>query len=251
MYYYYPHVNTHLYGQAGCGLIGTHMPFRVVANPVAAFLFLTNDLWPTALHRYSGVPSRVCCGFSIMAHTTEGGGGIYVVLTTADKACGWLMGLMMMNGWRITFSSFQMETDMCLKTKALAVGFSLLFPFSFPISKIILLFFSSLHFLLFFLLLPLLLPYHPFFLDCLKGLRLTGVLLFCTFQTCFLSLRPLFSYLPRTSIMALNISLHLLLSPPIYILLLPPSSTPMYASLPLQYSCLGRVVILSLYCQKS
>lgn len=108
---------SYLYGQAGCGLVGTHMPLRVIANPVAAFLFLTNDLWSTAPQGYSGVPSRVCCGFSIMAHTTQGGGGIYVVLTAADKTCGWLMGLMMMNRWRITFSCFQTGTDMCLKAK--------------------------------------------------------------------------------------------------------------------------------------
>lgn len=37
-------INTHLRGQARGGPVSTHMPFRVKANPVAALLFLMDDL---------------------------------------------------------------------------------------------------------------------------------------------------------------------------------------------------------------
>lgn len=171
--------NTHLYGQARGGLVGTHMPFRVIANSVAAFLFLTNDLWPAALHGYCGVPSKVCGGFSIMARTTEGGGGVYVILTAADKTWGWLMGLMMMMiAWRITFRLFQDGNwrEIFLRAMLWQFNFLSFFFYTFPISKVIVLFLSSL-----------------LCLNCyyLKHTRLTGFLLFYTFQTCFLPLWPL------------------------------------------------------------
>lgn len=123
------------------------------------------------------------------------------------------MGLMTVNGWRITFSSLQVETD--------------------TFKEIVLFMSSLLHHLLF--ILPLTCFLLPFFLDCLKHVGLTGMLLFYTFQTCFLSLVLLFSYLHRTSIMALNIGLHPLLSTLIYILLFLPLLLP---CMPLLYSCL-------------
>lgn len=187
-------INTHLCGQARGGPVSTHMPFRVKANPVAAFLFLMDDLWPTALQRDGGVASRVCCGLSIMAHTTEGGGGIYVVLTTADKPWGWLTRLMT-DGWRITFSFLP-----CPQGKQRY----------FFVSSLII----SSHFFHFHLLSSL-------FLDLLKcSSVLFKLLAFRHFSPSFLS-----------SIMAaLNISPHLLLSPQIYILLFPPSSPLQYSS---------------------
>lgn len=38
------YVNTHLYREAWCGPVSTHVPFGVIADPVAAFLFLMYDL---------------------------------------------------------------------------------------------------------------------------------------------------------------------------------------------------------------
>lgn len=170
-----------------------------------------DDLWPTALQCDGGVASRVCCGFFIMAHTTEGGGRIYVVLTTADKPWGWLMRLMT-DRWRITFSSFLLT----MPTRKATVFF---------LSSLII----SSHFFHFHLHLL-----SSLFLDLLKCPSvLFKLLAFCHFSPSFLS-----------SIMAaLNISPHLLLSPQIYILLFPPSS-------PLQYSSFCTAALLSLYCQE-
>lgn len=65
-----------------------------------------------------------------------------------------------------------------------------------------------------------------FLLDCLKTPQTNWSDAFQYFSNLFSLTWASLYYLHRTSIMALNISLHLLLSPLIYILLLPPSSPP-------------------------
>lgn len=62
------------------------MSLGVVANPIAAFLFLMNDIRPTALQCYCGIASRVYCGISFVAHTAKRRWRVYILFTTADKA---------------------------------------------------------------------------------------------------------------------------------------------------------------------